>query len=200
MSREDVEIKCRKILYRGFFQLKKSSLRHKKFDGSWSETISREVFERRAVAEIVPYNPVRDRIILIEQFRPGPMAAGAQNSWMIEVVAGILESKETPENLAMRKTFEETGGELTDILPICAFYMAPGSSPEYCHLFCGRIDSTDIGGLHGNSDEGEDIRVFSEASGIAFARVSRGEINSVFSIIALQWLQLNYKDIRRRWT
>ena len=83
---------------------------------------------------------------------------------MIEVVAGVLEPNETPENLAMRKTFEENGGELTDILPICAFYMAPGSSTEYCHLFWGRIDSTDIGGLHGNSDEGQDIHVFSEAS------------------------------------
>ncbi len=137
---------------------------------------------------------------MIEQFRPGPMAAGAQNSWMIEVIAGILEPNEIPENLATRETFEETGGELTDILPICAFYMVPGSSTEYCHLFCGRIDSTDIGGLHGNSDEGEDIHVFSEASEIAFARVSKGEINNAFSIIALQWLQLNYKDIRRRWT
>ena len=116
---------------------------------------------------------------------------------MIEVVAGFLEPNDTPENLTMRETLEETGGELTDILPICAFYMARGGSTKYCHLFDSKGD---IGGLHGNSDEGEDIRVFSEASGIAFARVSRGEINSVFSIIALQWLQLNYKDIRRRWT
>ena len=69
------------------------------------------------------------------------MAASAENPWMIEVVAGILEPNETPENLAMRETFEKTGVELPDILPICAFFMAPGSSTEYCHLFCGRIDS-----------------------------------------------------------
>ena len=79
---------------------------------------------------------------------------------MIEVVAGFLEPNDTPENLTTRETLKETGGELTDILPICASYMAPGSSTEYCHLLCGRIDSTDIGGLYGNSDEGEDIRVF----------------------------------------
>jgi ADP-ribose pyrophosphatase len=174
--------------------MKKYSLRHKKFDGSWSDTISREVFERGAVAAVVPYDPVRDRIVLIEQFRPGPMAAGAQNPWMIEVVAGILEPNETPENLATRETFEETGGELTDILPICAFYMAPGSSTEYCHLFCGRIDSADIGGLHGNSDEEEDIRVFSEASEIAFTRVSKGEINT-FGAVGLNALKTKLLEI-----
>jgi len=199
MNRDDVKVENSEDLYRGFFHMKRYSLRHKKFDGTWSNTISREVFERGPVAAVVPYDPVLDRIVLIEQFRPGPMAAGAENPWMIEVVAGILEPGETPEALAIRETVEETGGELTEILPICAFYMAPGSSTEYCHLLCGRIDSTNIGGIHGHAEEGEDIRVFPEPAEAAFSRVSSGEIDSAFSIIALQWLQLNREDIRRRW-
>ena len=138
MNFDDVEIEKSEDLYRGFFHMKRYSLRHKKFDGTWSPTITREVFERGPVAAVVPYDPVLDRIVLIEQFRPGPMAAGADSPWMIEVVAGILEPGETPEALAMRETVEETGGELSEILPICAFYMAPGSSSEYCHLLCGR--------------------------------------------------------------
>ena len=200
MNCEDVEIEKSEDLYRGFFHMKRYSLRHKKFDGTWSPKITREVFERGPVAAVVPYDPVLDRVVLIEQFRPGPMAAGADSPWMIEVVAGILEPGETPEALAMRETIEETGRELSETLPICAFYMAPGSSSEYCHLLCGRIDSTNIGGIHGHAGEGEDIRVFSEPSETAFKRLSNGQIDSAFSIIALQWLQLNREDIRRRWT
>ena len=199
MNCEDVEIEKSEDLYRGFFHMKRYSLRHKKFDGTWSPKITREVFERGPVAAVVPYDPVLDRVVLIEQFRPGPMAAGADSPWMIEVVAGILEPGETPEALAMRETVEETGRELSEILPICAFYMAPVAPPNIA-IFCAANRSTNIGGIHGHAEEGEDIRVFSEPSETAFKRLSNGQIDSAFSIIALQWLQLNREDIRSRWT
>ena len=128
------------------------------------------------------------------------MAAGNATPWMIEIVAGILEAGETPEALAVRETKEETGGSLQDLIHICDFFMAPGSSTEFCHLLCGRIDATDIGGIHGNPEEGEDIRVFAEPAVAAFKRIQRGEIASSFSIIALQWLELNRESLRRRWT
>lgn len=199
MDRSDVEISETEHLYDGFFQMKRYGLRHRMFDGSWSNTIYREVFERGAVAAILPYDPIKDVVVLIEQFRPGPMAADNASPWMIEIVAGILEENETPDELAYRETTEETGGKLTEVVPICDFYMAPGSSTEFCHLLCGRIDAGDIGGIFGNKDEGEDIRVFTEPVEIAYARISKGEIAGSFSIIALQWLMLNREDLRRRW-
>lgn len=200
MNIKDVEIVGIEDLYSGFFQMKRYHLRHRMFDGSWSQTVSREVFERGAVAAIIPYDPVADSVVLIEQFRPGPMAANHTNPWMIEIVAGILEPNETPIELAYRETEEETGGQLDDVIPICDFFMAPGSSTEFCHLLCGRIDSSDISGIHGHLDEGEDIRVFVEPADKAFARITKGEVAGSFSIIALQWLMLNRDELRRRWT
>jgi ADP-ribose pyrophosphatase len=200
MNLQDVEVSGIESLYDGFFQMKRYRLRHKMFDGTWSKTVTREVFERGAVAAVVPYDPIEDTVVLIEQFRPGPMAANFQSPWMVEIVAGILESGETPEALAYRETTEETGGQLNEVIPICNFFMAPGSSTEYCHLLCGRIDSRGAGGIHGNADEGEDIRVFVEPASDAFARVTTGEIAGAFSIIALQWLMLNRKNLRARWT
>jgi ADP-ribose pyrophosphatase len=200
MDRSDVNIIKTEDLYDGFFQMKRYNLRHRMFDGSWSQTVSREVFERGPVAAVIPYDPIRDTVVLIEQFRPGPMAANRPSPWTIEIVAGILEKDELPDELAYRETIEETGGSLSEVIPICNFFMAPGSSTEYCHLLCGRIDSEGVGGIHGHIGEGEDIRVFVESSDKAFARIANGEIDSSFSIIALQWLMLNRDDLRRRWT
>ena len=89
---------------------------------------------------------------------------------------------------------------LQDLVYVNNFFMAPGSSSELCHLLCGQIDATNIGGIHGNVEEGEDIRVFSEPATAAFKRVKHGEIASAFSIIGLQWLELNREALRRRWT
>ncbi|MBE91267.1 MAG: ADP-ribose diphosphatase [Rhodospirillaceae bacterium] len=200
MNRSDVEIIEREELYNGFFKMRRYSLKHRTFSGEWSSILSREVFERGGVAAVIPFDPIRDEVVLIEQFRPGPMAAGHSNPWTVEIVAGILEEGETPEALAHRETEEETGGTLQDVIYINNFFMAPGSSSELGHLLCGQIDATNIGGIHGNDDEGEDIRVFSEPATAAFKRVQRGEIASAFSIIGLQWLELNREALRRRWT
>jgi ADP-ribose pyrophosphatase len=119
---------------------------------------------------------------------------------MIEIVAGILEKNGSQNELAFRETTEETGGSLSEVVPVCDFFMAPGSSTEYCNLLCGRIHSEGMGGIHGHIDEREDIRVFVESADKAFARIANGEIDSSFSIIALQLLMLNRDDLRRRWT
>ena len=200
MDRSDVKIVETECLYDGFFQMKRYNLHHRMFDGTWSKLVSREVLERDPVAAVIPYGPIRDTVVLIEQFRPGPMAANHPSPWIIEIVAGILEKNESPNELAFRETTEETGGSLSEVVPVCDFFMAPGSSTEYCHLLCGRINFEGMGGIHGHIDEGEDIRVFVESADKAFARITNGEIDSSFSIIALQWLMLNRDDLRRRWT
>ena len=200
MDRNDVKILENEDLYNGFFHMRRYRLRHRTFKGSWSETLSREVFERGPCAAVIPYDPVRDEVALIEQFRPGPMAAGHNRPWTIEIVAGILEGHESPEELALRETEEETGGTLSELAHICNFFTSPGGSTEYCHLYCGRIDTRKIGGIFGNTDEGEDIRVFTEPARVAFERIKRSEIASAFSIIALQWLMLNRESLRQRWT
>ena len=200
MNNKDVEIIREEILFSGFFQMKRYTLKHRLFNGSWSETLSREVLERRPITAVIPYDPILDTVVLIEQFRPGPMANQKGSPWMIEIVAGILDYNETPNELACRETVEETGGNLSELMPICNFYTTPGSSCEYCHLLCGKINSSGMGGLFGNPEEGEDIRVLVEPATEAFDRISSGKIGSSFSIIALQWLLINRDSLRAQWT
>src|SRR3546814_12249002 len=96
------------------------------------------------------------------------MAAKDDNPWLIEIVAGIIEDGETPEDMARREATEEAGCTITDIEPIASFYPSPGGSAEYVHIFCGRKDSTGIGGMHGNTSEAEDIRALAETLEAAY--------------------------------
>ena len=200
MNHTDIQIIDTEKLYDGFFCMKRYKLRHRLFDGKWGPVLSREVFEREPVAAIIPYDPKRDTVVLIEQFRPGPMAAKDPSPWTVEIVAGIIEKNESPRELAYRETLEETGGILLDIVPIYNFYTAPGGSSEFCHLLCGHVDSDGISGIHGNTDEGENIKVFVESREDAFSRIETGSIANGFSIIALQWLMLNWENLQRQWT
>src|SRR3546814_8545555 len=106
------------------------------------------------------------------------MAAKDDNPWLIEIVAGIIEDGETPEDMARREATEEAGCTITDIEPIASFYPSPGGSSEYVHIFCGRTDSTGIGGLHGNTSEDEDIRAFVESFEAAYERLRTGGIGN----------------------
>lgn len=200
MTRDDVEILEKRPLHEGFFTMNLYRLRHRLFAGGWSPVLSREVFERGPVAAVIPYDPERDAVVLIEQFRTGPLAAGHGRPWVVEIVAGIMENGETAEDLARREALEETGCRLEAVERIASFFMAPGGSTEHCTLLCGKVDSRRAEGVHGNEEEGEDIRVFAESLDAAFARIAAGEIDSSFSIIALQWLMLNRAELRARWT
>ena len=137
-------------------------------------------------------------MVLIEQFRPGPYAAGAQ-PWLIETVAGIIEGTESAAQMAEREAREEADCDITDLLPIMEFFTSPGISTERVTLFCGRVDSTNAGGVHGLDEEGEDIRVMVVSVGEALALLSDGKIVNAKTIIALQWLASSYEDVKKRW-
>ncbi len=199
MNRDDVEIIERETAWRGYFRIDRLRLRHRLFAGGWGEPMVREVFERGHAAALLPYDPVRDEVLLIEQFRIGALTAGAGNPWLIEVVAGIVEEGETAEDVVRREMIEEAGCEITDIVKLMDVYMTPGGSSERIALFCGRVDTAGVGGIHGLADEGEDIRAFAEPADAALARLARGEIVNAMTVIALQWLALNRDDLRARW-
>ncbi|MEQ8695449.1 MAG: NUDIX domain-containing protein, partial [Bauldia litoralis] len=104
---DDVDILEKTTPYKGRFQIDRYRLRYHRFDGAWSEPVLREVFERGHAAAVLPYDPVRDEVVLIEQFRPGPLAAGEASPWLIEIVAGIIDPGETPEEVVRREADEE---------------------------------------------------------------------------------------------
>ncbi|GAB4176257.1 MAG: ADP-ribose diphosphatase [Rhodocyclaceae bacterium] len=198
MSDRGFEILSREICYEGFFRLERLRLRHSLHAGGMGPVLVRERVERGDVAAVLPYDPVRDEVVLIEQFRVGALDDPG-GAWMTEVVAGLIEPGETPEEVARREAVEEAGCILGELVPIARFYASPAKSSERSHLFCGRADASDAGGIHGLAHEGEDIRVLPMAFDEAWSLLRSGGIDSAWPIIALQWLAANREALRRRW-
>lgn len=186
------------IIFQGYFRMEKFDLQHEQFAGDWTGTFQREIFERGSAVAVLPYDPIRDKVILIEQFRAGAIGT-QQPPWLKEIVAGIIETGETQQDVARRETLEEAGCEIQRLEKICQYYVSPGGTTEQCALYCAQVDSTGAGGIFGLDHEFEDILV--EAVDLEQARnwLEDGTINSAASIIALQWLLLNRDRLRQDW-
>jgi ADP-ribose pyrophosphatase len=193
-----VDVVARTASYQGHFRVETYRLRHRRFDDTWTEVMSREVFIRPAAAAVIPYDPARDAVVLIEQFRVGAFVAGVE-PWLIEVVAGIIEPGEQPEDVARREAVEEAGCDILALEPIARILPSPGADSELLHLYCGRIDSAGIGGLHGLAHEHEDIRATVQPFEDAFTQVTQAGATNANAMIALQWLALNRDRLRRQW-
>ncbi|MBS0588416.1 MAG: NUDIX domain-containing protein [Proteobacteria bacterium] len=194
----NVEVLEKTICFEGFFRIEKYRLRHRLFSGDWSQPLVREVFERGHAAAVLPYDPIRDEVILIEQFRVG--ALGAQDgSWLLEIVAGMIEAGETAQDVVKRESIEEADCIISDLIPLYDCFVSPGGTTERVALFCGRVDSTHAGGVHGAAEEGEDIKVHVVPLDTALTFLNSGKITSASAIIALQWLALNRASVHTRW-
>ncbi len=193
-----VELVEQQVCYQGFFRMEHYRLRHRLYDGGMSRLLSRELFERGHAAAVLPYDPLLDRIVLLEQFRIGALDMPG-GPWLLEIVAGIIEDGESPADVVRRETQEEAGCALLALEPICDYLVSPGGTSERISLFCGRVDASAAGGIHGLAAEGEDIRVGSVSFDEALALLHAGRINSASPIIALQWLQLHRERLRRQW-
>ncbi|WP_281646404.1 NUDIX domain-containing protein [Parendozoicomonas sp. Alg238-R29] len=179
-------------LYSGFFQAARYYFRHTLFRGGETPTVAREVFLRTPAAAVLLYDDKLDNVVLIEQFRVGPMieaGADTESAWMLEIVAGIAEPGEKPEDVVLRESVEESGCTITELKPIFQYYPSPGACNEVIHLFCGITDSSKAGGIHGLDSENEDIRVHVISAVDALAMLDDGNINNATTIIALQWLR-----------
>ena len=195
---DGVELLEKSERYSGFFRINRYRLRHRLFAGGWSGVIEREVFERGHAVGVLPYDPVADSLVLIEQFRIGALVAG-MSPWLIEVVAGIIEEGEAPEEVARRETLEEAGLELQALMPMCRYLVSPGGSSESVRLYCGRVDSRGAGGIHGLAEEHEDIRVDHLPYGEAMRLLEEGQVTNSVGLIALQWLALHRDRVRAAW-
>jgi len=199
MNRDDVILESREVLHDGFFRMDHVHLRHRLFDGGWSPALSREIMVRDPVVAVIPYDPVADKVVLLEQFRGGTYLAGDPRPWCIEIVAGIIEAGHGAEETARRETEEEAGCTIDRMEKIIDFYPSPGGCSEFVTLFCGEVSSAGIGGIHGIVDEGEDIRVFTESTEKTMEMVTSGAINNSIGIIGVQWLAANRDALRQRW-
>jgi ADP-ribose pyrophosphatase len=193
-TRADVDIIRREELYKRFFRVEKVFLRHKLFNGGWGKEIGRELFVRGEAVAVVLYDPKNDLIGMVEQFRIGAMDE-PNGPWCYEVVAGMLEVGESPEEVARREILEEANLTPYAMEYICNYLSSPGGSDEKLHLFCGLCDLSNAGGVYGLPEEGEDIRVHVFTAADVFADLYSGSFNNAAALICLQWLQLNYKRL-----
>lgn len=198
MNKNDVEILDRQTAYEGFYRLDRYRLRHRLHRGGWSRAVTRENFDRGHAVAVLPYDPEADAVVVMEQFRIGAMAAGLE-PWIVEIVAGMIDPGEDTETVARRETREEVGRDVGDLIRVCDFLSTPGGCSETVTVYCGRIDSAGIEGVHGNPEEDEDILVYAIGFEEAMQRVADGRINNGMTIIALQWLALHREEVRGRW-
>ncbi len=197
LQTEDVEVIEKTTLFSSFFTMLRYKLRHKLFNGDWSETIQRELFQRGEAAAAVMYDPKNHLIGLVEQFRVGAIDSEF-GPWCIEVVAGMVEAGESVQDVIRREIVEEAGIDKVELIPISSYYSTPGGCSEKVHLFCAVCDLKEAGGIYGLDDEGEDIRFQTYEPEQVFAEMLEARTNNAATLIGLQWLQLNIADLRSR--
>ena len=197
-AKNDVEIIARETLYSGFFSMELYRFRHRLFNGEMSGEIKREIFERGHAAVLLPYDPVRDEVVLVEQVRIAAYDT-SDTPWLLEMVAGMIEEGESVEDVARREALEEAGLAIGRTKPVLSYLASPGGTTERSSIMVGEVDAKTAEGIHGLEDENEDIRVHVGRREQAYQWVEEGKIDNAASVIALQWLQLHYQTLRHEW-
>ena len=200
-SQEDMEIVAEKTLYKGFFTLKQIQFKHKLFAGGESEIVTRELLIKGAASAVIAYDPKADSVVLVEQVRIGAAyhPERMRSPWLLELIAGMVEKDEKPEEVALRESKEEAGITVKNLTHCLSVWDSPGGTVERLHLFVGKVDSSQAKGIHGLADENEDIRVHVVKREQAYQWMCEGKIDNGIAVIGLQWLQLNYAQLQKRW-
>ncbi|MDE3239980.1 MAG: gamma-glutamylcyclotransferase [Paracoccaceae bacterium] len=193
----DVTVAALAQPYAAFFAVREYDLSHRRFDGTMSETMRRAVFVSGDAATVLPYDPVRDRVLLIEQFRAGPFGRGDAQPWMLEPIAGRIDPGETPEEAAHREAQEEAGLTLGALWKVAQYYPTPGIAAEYLYSYVGIADLPDgAAGVHGIAEEHEDIRSHVVSFDRLMALMDSGEVQNAPLILTVQWLALHRARLR----
>ena len=192
-SQQDLQIVREETVYKGHFELKKMFFRHKLFSGGMSGEVVRELLIKGAASAVIAYDPVRDRVVLVEQVRIGAYDPNSsQSPWLVELIAGMVDTDESPEEVAIRESQEEAGLTVSNLQHAVSVWDSPGGTVERLHIFLGLVDSSQVGGVYGLEEENEDILVHVVSREQAYQWVEQGKIDNVIAVVGLQWLQLNY--------
>jgi len=196
---QQVQVEDQEQISDGYLKVTRYQLRHEQYSGGWTDTLSREVMERGEVAAVLPFDPARQEVILIEQFRVGAWSARWPKPWLLECIAGIIEPGESPEEMVRREAREEAGCDITVLEPVAHYFSTPGACSEKVDLFCGRVDTSGLGGIHGLAEEGEDIRASVWPITDALELLDTGRICNSMTLIALQWLARYHRGLTHKW-
>jgi len=200
-GQDDVSVTAIEVRHNGFFKLNEYQLKHKLFSQKYSDEITREVFERGDAVVIMLYDALKDKLLLIEQFRAGALRA-AETPWLLEFVAGMFDENESSVDVAIREAKEEANIELKpeQIKPIMKYLSSPGGMSECIHLYWADFDSDKVssGSVYGLADENEDILLHIISRDDALALLDAGKISNAATIIGLQWLAMNYQSLSKQ--
>ena len=184
---DDVEILDQRTNYEGYLRVDNVHLRHRLNSGELGPPLVRDLVRAKQAIGILPYDPVRDEVVFVRQFRIGVWGAG-EPPWLIECVAGVIDEGEEPETTARRETKEETGCTVSDLHNVCEYYPSPGILSERIKLFCGIIDTSTAGGVHGLAQEGEDIESIVKPWEEAWDDVQTGKLYDAKLLLIMMWL------------
>ncbi|WP_163647544.1 NUDIX domain-containing protein [Modicisalibacter sp. 'Wilcox'] len=194
---EDVERVATESLYQGFFSLERRRLRHRLFEGGWSDIVTREVHVRRDAVGVLLYDVERDHVVLVEQVRAGALNDPV-SPWKLEPVAGLVEPGESPAEVARREAVEEAGCSIDELIELYRYYPSPGACDEQVTLYCGLVDSEGVGGVHGLAEEHEDILVHVLPFARAWELLQTGRLDNAMCLIAFLWLSRERASLRAR--
>lgn len=193
----DVAVARKRQTYANYFGVEESDLTFRRFDGSMSREVNRAVFISGDATVVLPYDPVRDRVLLVEQFRMGPHGRGDSQPWLIETVAGRVDGGESPEEAALREAREEAGLDIRELIPALNCYPSPAAMAEYLYTYIGIADLPDIAaGIGGLDTEAEDIRAHIVPFTTLMELVESGEANTAPLALLAYWLDRNRARIR----
>lgn len=195
MNRDDVEIVEKNRKYEGFFAIDEYQVKHRLYNGDYSRTFKREIFERGNASAILLYDPKLDKVVLVEQFRIGALVAN-MNPWLLEIVAGINEEHESIEEVVKREAYEEAGVKVDQVKYIFDYLVSPGGTSEVISLFVGLVDSTTAKGVHGLKDENEDIKVYTYDFNEALELANTGKILNATTLIAIFYLAIHKDEFK----
>ena len=201
LNQSDVRIADRKTVYQGFYQVQKVKLQHRLFQGGWSKVLDRELVLRLPAVAVLMYDATTDQVVLIEQFRVGAMTH-EEGPWQLEMVAGMIDTLETPEQVAVRECKEESGAiiDQNDLELVCKYLVSSGGSNETLVIYCAPVDASQVIGVHGLATEGEDIQVCVLERQALGQMLEQGKLTNAATIIAAQWLQQHYLRLQKQWS
>ncbi|MFN4128923.1 MAG: NUDIX domain-containing protein [Paracoccaceae bacterium] len=193
----DITVLARRQPYAHFFAVEEYDLSFRRFDGTMSPVVTRAAFISTDAVTVLPYDPVRDRVLLVEQVRVGPFARGDLNPWHLEPIAGRIDPGESAEDAARREAVEESGLTLGALLPVARYYPSPGAKTEFLYSYVALTDLPDgTAGVFGVEHEAENIRGHLLGFDQAMALIASGEVCTAPLVLTLLWLQRERNRLR----
>jgi ADP-ribose pyrophosphatase len=191
----DVTILKEETVFSGYSKVKQVEVQIPLFQGGVNHRLQRELLCRPSAVAVLLFDPEKNQVVMIEQFRAGGLFE-RESPWMLEIVAGVVEPNDTPLASAYREVKEETGCEVLSLIPICSYFVSPGICTEKIIIYCARVKAPEATEFHGLVEEGEDIKIHMFSPEDAFLLLAQGKIVSSPTVIALQWLQLNLSSLQ----